>query len=62
MEITVKIPKNTPAFTVAKVQAQLQELATLDQDTLTKLVKLRKSKNGVKMLKEEWQTIELMLM
>lgn len=62
MEIQVKIPENTNVFTKAKIQAQLEALATLDQDTLNKLVKLRKSKKAVDMLKENWSTIEMMMM
>lgn len=62
MVIQVKIPENTNAFTKAKLQAQLEALATLDQDTITKLVKLRKSKKAVEMLKENWATIEMMMM
>lgn len=62
MEIKIKLPSNTSAFTVAKLELQLQELASLDQETLKKLVQLRKSKKAVTMLKEHWETIQDMLM
>lgn len=62
MEIKIKIPTDTSAFTRAKLQGQLEVLATLDQDTLAKLVKLRKSEKAVDMLKQNWSTIEMMMM
>ncbi len=62
MEINIKLPSNTSAFTVAKLELQLQEFASLDQETLKKLVKLCKSKKAVLMLKEHWETIQDMML
>ncbi|MBY0485938.1 MAG: hypothetical protein K2P85_01905 [Flavobacteriaceae bacterium] len=59
IEITVK---ETNPFKVAKIKNQVQQLADLDEDTLDKLIKIKKSKNGLTFFKENWEMIESMVM
>ncbi|WP_395043163.1 hypothetical protein [Flavobacterium sp.] len=59
IEIAVK---ETNLIKVAKIKNQLQQLADLDADILDKLIKIKKSKNGLTFFKENWVMIESMVM
>lgn len=56
------IVKETNPFKLAKVKNQVQQLADLDEEILDKLIKLKKSKNGLTFLKDNWEVIESMVM
>lgn len=59
MTIEIKVKETNP-FKLNSLKTQLETLASLDSDTMNKLVEVAKSEKLIAMFKENWELIKMM--
>jgi hypothetical protein len=58
-QIVIEVKENNP-FKLNSLKTQLETLASLDPDTMNKLVEVAKSEKLIKMFKDNWTLIKMM--
>lgn len=59
MKLEIEVKETNP-FKLKSLKNQLETLASLDSDTMNKLVEVAKSEKLIVMFKENWELIKMM--